>query len=108
MLQRGIVKELFRTSLFRDIGKYMKEHDAYRMIIEPDGDQYHGYVPALPGCHTHGSTIEETRANLRDAISLYLADSDFGHELTTYAKKRLRAISNTKTIRLAEVKERYG
>lgn len=45
----------------------------YRIIIEPDGNEYHGYVPALPGCHTHGSTLEETRTHLRDAIGLYLA-----------------------------------
>jgi len=45
----------------------------YRVIIEPDGKNYHGYVPALLGCHTHGATIEETQANLRDAIGLYLA-----------------------------------
>ena len=44
----------------------------YRVIIESDGKAYHGFVPALPGCHTCGSTIEKTRANLRDAISLYL------------------------------------
>lgn len=40
----------------------------YRTIIEKDGKGYHGYVPALPGCHTDGSTIEETRKNLREAI----------------------------------------
>lgn len=45
----------------------------YRIIIEPDGDEYHGYVPTLPGCHTHGATIEETRVNLRDAMELHLA-----------------------------------
>lgn len=45
----------------------------YRVIIEPDGKAFHGYVPALPGCHTHGSTIEETREYLRDAIRLYLS-----------------------------------
>ncbi|HBB65207.1 MAG TPA: type II toxin-antitoxin system HicB family antitoxin [Candidatus Vogelbacteria bacterium] len=44
----------------------------YRVIIELDGKAYHGFVPALPGCHTCGDTIEQTRANLRDAISLYL------------------------------------
>lgn len=42
----------------------------YRVIIEPDGKEYHGYVPSLPGCHTHGKTVEETRLNLRDAIKL--------------------------------------
>jgi predicted RNase H-like HicB family nuclease len=44
----------------------------YRVIIEPDGKAFHGYVPALPGCHTHGATIEETREQLRDAMSLYV------------------------------------
>lgn len=50
----------------------------YRIIIEPDGKEYHGYVPALPGCHTHGATLEETKANLRDAIKVcveYLNES---------------------------------
>lgn len=40
----------------------------YRTIIEKDGKYYHGYVPALPGCHTQGKTIEETRKNLAEAI----------------------------------------
>ena len=31
-------------------------------------------VPALPGCHTDGKTLDELRANLADAISLYLED----------------------------------
>jgi predicted RNase H-like HicB family nuclease len=51
---------------------HMKSY-TYRIIIERDDGGYHGYVPSLPGCHTHGSTIEETRAHLRDAMSLYLA-----------------------------------
>ena len=46
---------------------------SYRIIIEPDGKSaFHGYVPALPGCHTWGKNIEETRENLRDAINVYL------------------------------------
>lgn len=44
----------------------------FRTIIEKDGKWYHGYVPALPGCHTQGLTIEETRKNLREAIVGYL------------------------------------
>ncbi len=45
----------------------------YRTIIQKDGKYYHGYVPALRGCHTQGITIEETRKNLREAITGYLA-----------------------------------
>lgn len=44
----------------------------FRTIIEKDGKLYHGFVPALPGCHTQGKTVEETRKNLREAILGYL------------------------------------
>ncbi|KKU46965.1 MAG: hypothetical protein UX62_C0002G0020 [Microgenomates group bacterium GW2011_GWA2_46_7] len=44
----------------------------YRVIIKKDGNTYHGFVPLLPGCHTAGKTIEETRSNLREAIKLHL------------------------------------
>ena len=29
-------------------------------------------VPALPGCHTQGETLEEAEQNIREAIELYL------------------------------------
>lgn len=45
---------------------------SYRVIIEKDGKYYHGYVPSLPGCHTQGDTIDETRINLKEAIELWL------------------------------------
>ena len=45
----------------------------YRIIIEPDeNNTFHGYVPALPGCHTWGKTLTSTRENIRDAIDVYL------------------------------------
>ncbi|MEK7157496.1 MAG: type II toxin-antitoxin system HicB family antitoxin [Patescibacteria group bacterium] len=46
----------------------------FRIIIEPDEKgTFHGYVPALSGCHTFGATIEETRKNLKDAISVHVS-----------------------------------
>lgn len=49
------------------------ENYTYRIIIEPDENKtFHAYVPALRGCHTWGESIEETRKNIRDAISLYI------------------------------------
>ena len=45
---------------------------SFRTIIEKDGKQYHGFVPALLGCHTYGKTIEETKKNLNEAIEGYL------------------------------------
>ena len=45
---------------------------SFRTFIQKDGDQYHGSVPALPGCHTFGSTVEETQKNLSEAIEGYV------------------------------------
>ena len=33
---------------------------------------YVAFVPALPGCHTQGETLEETERNIKEAIALYL------------------------------------
>ena len=44
----------------------------YRTIIEPDKKGFHGYVPALKGCHTWGRTIAETKKHLQEAIGLYM------------------------------------
>ena len=56
----------------------------YRTIIEKDGKYYHGYVPALPGCHTQGDTIEETRKNLREAMEgILLVMKKFGDPIPT-------------------------
>jgi predicted RNase H-like HicB family nuclease len=40
--------------------------------IERDGDEFHSWVPELPGCHTHGKTVAEALENLKDAVQLYL------------------------------------
>ena len=44
----------------------------YRVIIESDEGGYHAFVPALPGCHTWGKTIDEARVMVRDAIDVYI------------------------------------
>jgi len=36
------------------------------------GGGYVASVPALPGCHTQGETLEETELNVKEAIALYL------------------------------------
>jgi predicted RNase H-like HicB family nuclease len=33
---------------------------------------YVAFVPALPGCHTQGETLEEAERNIKEAIALYL------------------------------------
>ena len=41
---------------------------------------YIAFVPALPGCHTQGETLEETEKNIREAIELYLESLAFDKE----------------------------
>ncbi len=33
---------------------------------------YVAFVPALPGCHSQGETLEETERNVKEAIALYM------------------------------------
>jgi predicted RNase H-like HicB family nuclease len=40
---------------------------------EPEVGGYSASIPALPGCHTQGETLDEVRANLRDAAEGWLA-----------------------------------
>ena len=44
----------------------------FTVIIEPDDGAFHAYVPVLPGCHTFGTTVEEARANITEAIALHI------------------------------------
>jgi antitoxin HicB len=46
-----------------------------KVFLEPDEDG--GYVvvcPTLQGCYSQGDTVEEARANIREAIELCLED----------------------------------
>jgi predicted RNase H-like HicB family nuclease len=46
---------------------------SYSVFCEqvPEGGRV-AFVPALPGCHTQGETLEGTERNVREAIALYL------------------------------------
>ncbi len=44
----------------------------FTVVIEPDEDAFHAYVPALPGCHTFGATVEEAQKNVAEAIALHI------------------------------------
>jgi predicted RNase H-like HicB family nuclease len=44
----------------------------YTAVIEPDEEAYHAFVPALPGCHTSGVTVDEARADISEAIGLHV------------------------------------
>jgi len=44
----------------------------YAIVIEKAGSNYSAYVPDLPGCIATGLTVEETEAEIREAIEFHL------------------------------------
>lgn len=44
----------------------------FTVVIEPDEQGFHAYVPALPGCHTFADTVEEVRLAVQEAIALHI------------------------------------
>jgi predicted RNase H-like HicB family nuclease len=58
---------------------------------EAEEGGYIGYVAELTGANTQGETLEEVRANLREAVELLL---EFHRE-----EAKLRSSANVKTIR---------
>ena len=53
------------------------------VIIEDESGGYIAFVPALPGCHTQGDTLNELMNNVKEAVELYL------ETLTEEEKKEL-------------------
>jgi predicted RNase H-like HicB family nuclease len=47
-------------------------NDRYAVIFERAEANWAAYVPDLPGCITTGNTLEETEANIREAIEGHL------------------------------------
>ena len=43
------------------------------IVIERDEFGYYAYCPALQGCYTQGDSLEEVKANIKEAIGLYLS-----------------------------------
>jgi len=44
----------------------------FTVVFEPDDDGFHAFVPALPGCHTFGESVEEARSNITEAMELHI------------------------------------
>jgi len=44
----------------------------FLIIIEKGDQNYGAYVPDLPGCIATGKTVEEVKANMREAIKMHL------------------------------------
>ena len=48
----------------------------FTVVVEQDFETglFVGYVPAFPGAHSQGSSIDELYANLREVIAMLLED----------------------------------
>ena len=62
----------------------MKEKSRLKYLVTLREAEEGGYtveVPALPGCISQGETYEEALANIREAITAYLAAAEEGLNL---------------------------
>jgi predicted RNase H-like HicB family nuclease len=46
----------------------------FSIVIEKDADGYFALCPELQGCYAQGDDYEDALRNIRDAISLHVAD----------------------------------
>ena len=44
----------------------------FLIIIEQGSHNYSAYVPDLPGCIATGKTVDEVKANMKEAIRMHL------------------------------------
>ncbi len=61
--------------------KIQKSQSSYAVFYDaaPEGG-YVAFVPALPGCHSQGETLEEAERNIKEAIEAYLESLIAHHE----------------------------
>ncbi len=43
------------------------------VVFTHDNDGYYVFCPELPGCQSQGDNFEEAKANIREAIDLYVS-----------------------------------
>lgn len=44
----------------------------FLIVVEKAAGNFSGYSPDLPGCVATGTTVEETKANMRAAIDMHV------------------------------------
>jgi antitoxin HicB len=58
-----------------------KERGHFNVVLRPEpAGGFTVLVPALPGCVTHGRTLEEAKEMARDAIAAYIESLRKHHE----------------------------
>jgi predicted RNase H-like HicB family nuclease len=48
---------------------------AYLVVYEKGARNWSAFSPDIPGCGSMGDALEDTRANMREAVELYLAET---------------------------------
>ena len=51
------------------LANWMRDFDV--VFLEDETGRYVAVVPALPGCHKQGDTLDEVMENVKEAIDLY-------------------------------------
>jgi predicted RNase H-like HicB family nuclease len=72
-------------------------HEFDAVIVEDETGGYIGFIPALPGCHTQGESLEELMRNLKEAIELYL-ETLTDEEKKELLQQRVVGIQKVKTL----------
>jgi len=67
------------------------------IIMENETGGYVAFVPALPGCHTQGETLQELLENVKEAIELYL-ETLTEEEKKELLRQRVVGIQKVKTL----------
>jgi predicted RNase H-like HicB family nuclease len=66
------------------------------VIFTQDEQGYYVYCPELPGCHSQGDNFEEAKANIKEAIDLYLETMTKEEIATTLNKEILTTTMEVK------------
>lgn len=83
----------------------------YHVVYERDeSGWWHVRIPAVPGCHTQGRTVEEARRRIREALALFVDDAKaktatLKDEITLPALARKAIHEYTQHRKLAEREE---
>ena len=72
-------------------------HELDTVILEDESGGYVAFVPALPGCHTQGDTLQELMDNAKEAIELYL-ETMSEEEREEYLRNRVVGLRKVKTL----------
>ena len=70
------------TTRYVPIKEDVKKIYVFKVVVQPDEDQYHAEVPTLQGCYSIGDTHEAALDNVKEAAQLWLEDMrDSGEQI---------------------------